>query len=206
MLPDNPREAGAEQQATALAERLPGAACSGSSAEASTGTGPPLTRRARHRAAAHAQPDRSAAAAPAYDVRTRQPGQKFLAREGRRRLEVGRTGGLRSDASGFSMRRPLSGPLSGSWSRSRSCGPARRQDFGMPERRPAAWRKPAYPCPPPGRSPVRPRGRTATMPHVIALGSVCDVRAPNIVMRDGGNRSRVAKSAGKGSVIPDSDH
>jgi hypothetical protein len=183
-----------------------GQACSGSSAEASTGTGPSLTRRARHRAAAHAQPDRSAAAAPAYDVRTRQPGQKFLAREGRRRPEAGRTGGLRSDASGFSMRRPLSGPLSGSSSRSRSCGPARRQDFGCQSgglRRGGS----RLILPAPGLSPVHPRGRAATMPHVIALGSVCERQSTrHRDARRRGNRSRVAKSAGKGNVIPDSDH
>ena len=96
-------------------------------------------------------------------------------------------------------------PSVGSSSRSRSCGPARRQDFGCQSgglRRGGS----RLILPAPGLSPVHPRGRAATMPHVIALGSVCDVRASSIVMRDGGNRSRVAKSAGKGSVIPDSDH
>jgi len=68
----------------------------------------------------------------------------------------------------------------------------------MPERRPAAWRKPAYPCPPRGCRQCTRVAVATTVPHVIALGSVGGVRAPNIVIRDGGDRSRVAESGGKG--------
>ena len=50
-----------------------------------------------------------------------------------------------------------------------------------------------YPCPPQGcRGCIR-RAVATTLPRVIALGSVCAVRAPGIVARDGGDRCRAAR-------------
>lgn len=95
-------------------------------------------------------------------------------------VAAGRTGGFRSDASGFSMRRPLSGPLSGELVAFNELGAGQAPGSRMPKRglgrgesrlipaRPGAVASaPAWPC----------RYHAATMPQMIALGSVCDVRA-----------------------------
>jgi len=43
-----------------------------------------------------------------------------------------------------------------------------------------------YPCLPQGSRRCASPAVATTLPHVIALGSVCAVRAPSIVARDGG--------------------
>ncbi len=121
-------------------------------------------------------------------------------------VAAGRTGGLRSDASGFSMRRPLSGPLSGELvasnelragqapgSRSQNGGLRRGGSRLIPARPGAIASAPACPC------------RYHAARDRVRLG----MRRQSIKHRDARRRGTVAARPslrGKRSAIPDSDH
>jgi len=72
-----------------------------------------------------------------------------------------------------------------------------------------------YPRPPQGCRRCTRLAVATTLPRVIALGSVCAVRAPGIVARDGGDRCRAARctsartcgtSCRRRHRMPDDDH